>query len=343
MFKASSFYLGDVMKKRTTITDIANACGISKSSVSRVLTKKGYVSSEIANEVLKCAKEMNYIPQKSHNKNIKDMVMIISCQLSSDAQVKLSNAITNTLANKQIKAVIASCKFGDHIVYEYLEYAREKNFGGVILLGALETEELKRSLASLSCPIVLLNQTMDFIETSSVILDEYECTYQAIQYLIDCHHQHIAFISGEKNASAIKDREKGYYDCLKKNHLEKNSCIIHKSFEQKSGVEFAHELVNQHFPYSAIMFAADEICNGFLLESKKLNIQIPEDISVITFGDTLQSKTFDPSLTVIDYDFEEIGHQLASLLIYKMEKPYSKCKKIIEKPKFIIRKSVTIV
>ena len=161
--------------KRTTITDLAKACGTSKSTVSRVLTKKGYVSPEISELVLNMAKTMNYIPQKSHNKNIKDMVMVISCQLSSDAQVILSNAISDTLAANNIKTVIAPCEFGSEIVTEYIDYAREKNFGGLILLGALETKDLKRSLASLSCPIVLLNQELDYLDTSSVIIDEYDC------------------------------------------------------------------------------------------------------------------------------------------------------------------------
>ena len=107
--------------KRTTINDLAKACGISKSTVSRALTQKGYVSEEVALKINNMAKEMNPIPQKSHNKNIKDMVMVISCQLSSEAQVILSSSISSALSRKNIKTVIAPCEFGSNLVFEYIE------------------------------------------------------------------------------------------------------------------------------------------------------------------------------------------------------------------------------
>lgn len=323
--------------KRTTITDLAKACGTSKSTVSRVLTKKGYVSPEISELVLDMAKEMNYIPQKSHNKNIKDMVMVISCQLSSDAQVILSNAISDTLAQNNIKTVIASCQFDSDVINEYINYAREKYFGGLILLGALETNELRRSLASVSCPVVLLNQELDYLETSSVIIDEYEVSYNSTKYLIDNGHRNIAFLSGQKNASAIKDRINGYTKCMKDNGLKTD--IIYKTFSQDSGKEFATKLQNDP-SITALILSTDEIANGFLMEAKRLNISIPDDISVITYGDSLISKVFNPPISSISYDFENIGIQMAQLLMKKINKPFSKCQKLISKPKFIIRESI---
>ena len=325
--------------KRTTITDLAKACGTSKSTVSRVLTKKGYVSPEISELVLNMAKTMNYIPQKSHNKNIKDMVMVISCQLSSDAQVILSNAISDTLAANNIKTVIAPCEFGSEIVTEYIDYAREKNFGGLILLGALETKDLKRSLASLSCPIVLLNQELDYLETSSVIIDEYDVAYNSTKYLIDNGHKDIIFLSGQKNASAIKDRANGYTKCMKDHGLK--PITVYKTFSQENGKEFAQHLRLNPHQYSAVIIATDEIANGFLLETKNNGVKIPEDISLIAYGDSLICKASSPTISSISYDFEGIGKQLAELLIKKINKPFSKCRKLISKPKFIIRDSIT--
>lgn len=324
--------------KRTTINDLAKACGISKSTVSRVLTKKGYVSAEIALKVNATAKEMNYIPQKSHNKNIKDMVMVISCQLSSEAQVILSSSISSALSKRNIKTVIASCEFGSELVYEYINYAREKNFGGLILLGALETKELQRSLASLSCPIVLLNQNIDYLETNSVVIDDYRCTYEAVKYLIENNHKTITFLSGQENASAIKDRLSGYLDCMKDYKLKPET--IFKDFSKRSGAEFATYLKENNYPCSALIVATDEIFNGFLLQAKNLNISIPDDISVISYGNTIQTQTYTPSITVINYDFALMGEQLADLLIHKLDRPFSKPGKIMNKPELIKRESV---
>lgn len=324
--------------KRTTINDLAKACGISKSTVSRALTQKGYVSEEVALKINNMAREMNYIPQKSHNKNIKDMVMVISCQLSSEAQVILSSSISTALSDKNIKTVIAPCEFGSDLVFEYIDYAREKNFGGLILLGALETKELKRSLASLSCPIIPLNQDIEYLETSSVIIDDYQCSYDAVQYLIENNHKKIAFLSGQENASAIKDRFSAYLDCMNDHKLKPE--IIFKDFGKHSGAEFATYLKENSFPYTALIVATDEILNGFLYQVRKLNINIPDDISIISYGDTIGAQTFNPPVTVIDYNFALMGEQLADLLLRKLDKPFSKPRKIVNRPEFIKRESV---
>ena len=183
------------------------------------------------------------------------------------------------------------------------------------------------------------NQELDYLETSSVIIDEYDVAYNSTKYLIDNGHKDIIFLSGQKNASAIKDRANGYTKCMKDHGLK--PITVYKTFSQENGKEFAQHLRLNPHQCSALIIATDEIANGFILEARECGIKIPEDISLITYGDSLICKASSPTISSISYDFEEIGKQLAELLIKKINKPFSKCRKLISKPKFIIRDSIT--
>ena len=310
------------MKERVTIEDIVQKTGISKSTVSRVLTGKGYVSDEVRNKVKKAASELEYVPQKRHNKNVNDMVMIVSCQLDSD---------------------VASVEFGSNTIYDYLDYAYEKHFGGLIILGALETKELRYSLMNIPCPIVLLNQSLSGIPTCSIILEDKKAGYDATKYLIDKGHKKILFITGYDNATAIIDREKGFLQAMKEAGIDAEKLILRTDFTKENSEKIAYQLIEDSFPYTALLCATDELLGGILKVFKKEKIQIPDQISVMSFENTLLTEIYEPKISIVSYDFIEIGKQMADLLIERAAKPYHKTKSIHRTATLLLRDSVKAV
>ena len=331
------------MKDRVTIEDIVQRTGISKSTVSRVLTGKGYVSDEVRNTVKKAASELEYVPQKRHNKNVNDMVMIVSCQLDSDAQIKLCKSISTSLQENGFKCVVASVEFGSNTIYDYLDYAYEKHFGGLIILGALETKELRYSLMNIPCPVVLLNQSLSGIPTCSIILEDKKAGYDATKYLIDKGHKKILFITGYDNATAIIDREKGFLQAMKEAGIDAEKLILRTDFTKENSEKIAYQLIKDSFPYTALLCATDELLSGILKVFKKEKIQMPDQISVMSFENTLLTEIYEPKISVVSYDFIEIGKQMADLLIERAAKPYHKTKSIHRTATLLLRDSVKAV
>lgn len=331
------------MKDRVTIEDIVQRTGISKSTVSRVLTGKGYVSDEVRNTVKNAALELEYVPQKRHNKTVNDMVMIVSCQLDSDAQIKLCKSISTSLQENGFKSVVASVEFGSNTIYDYLDYAYEKHFGGLIILGALETKKLRYSLMNIPCPVVLLNQSLSGIPTCSIILEDKKAGYDATKYLIDKGHKKILFITGYDNATAIIDREKGFLQAMKEAGIDAQELILRTDFTKENSEKIAYQLIKDRFPYTALLCATDELLSGILKVFKKEKIQIPDQISVMSFENTLLTEIYEPKISVVSYDFIEIGKQMADLLLERVGKPYNKTKSIHSFATLLLRDSVKTV
>ncbi len=328
------------MKK--TIKDIAEITGYSKSTISRVLTGKGYVKDSVKNEIQKVIKEIDYQPQEKHViKEVRDMVMVIACQLDSEVQMQMVMSIQKKMKQHGLRTAIISAEFDENIAYEYIDYAREKNFGGVITLGVLDTPEFHTAVKKLQCPIVLLNQRIEGIDACSVKFAEYDVSKQATNYLLEMGHEKIAFLSGYENAVAIQERKEGFQHAMLEAGYEENQIhLIHKDFNETTGSVFAKEMIEAELPYTAVIASTDILCYGLVKELRKQKIQIPNDISVIGFGGSIFEKTIGPDITVIDYDFDQIGNDLADLLIENINKPLMKTKEIIYEPKLLIRQSV---
>ena len=269
--------------------------------------------------------------------------MIVSCQLDSDAQIKLCKSISTSLQENGFKSVVASVEFGSNTIYDYLDYAYEKHFGGLIILGALETKELRYSLMNIPCPIVLLNQSLSGIPTCSIILEDKKAGYDATKYLIDKGHKKILFITGYDNATAIIDREKGFLQAMKEAGIDAEKLILRTDFTKENSEKIAYQLIEDSFPYTALLCATDELLGGILKVFKKEKIQIPDQISVMSFENTLLTEIYEPKISIVSYDFIEIGKQMADLLIERAAKPYHKTKSIHRTATLLLRDSVKAV
>lgn len=329
------------MKKRITVEEIAKLTNASKTTVSRVLTGKGYVAKDKSELIKKVANDMGYKPYRKRSENIQDMVMVISCQLESEAQVVLSNAIRKRLYEFGIKTVIAPVEFNSDVIYDYLEYANEKKFGGIISLGALETPQFCNALRNCLCPIVLLNQSIDGLNATSVKMNDYSGAYEATEYLLNCGHRKILYLTGYESATAIEDRERGFYDAMSDHgFLYTDISVRYSDFSKNSSEQFVDELIASGFCYTAIVSSTDVITKGLLESFSKRNIQIPRDISIISFGNNDVTRFHSPSICVVDYDFKKMGLSMADLLL-KSKGYISKCSIKTEfEPRLIVRESI---
>ena len=311
------------MDKRLTLEKIAELTGTSKSTVSRVLTGKGYVAPEVRKAVLQVMEEQGYRPRRSRKKNnVRDMVMVIASQLNSEVQVILANSIRSCLQTQGKKTAIVSVDFGSDELYDYIEYARDREFAGIILLGALDTDELRSTMNQLSCPVVLLNQTIEGLRASQVEMMDYESGYQATKYLLDKGHRKIAFLNGYVNAVAVADRERGFCDAMADaGILADEITIAYKDFTQESGGQFAEEIVAKGLPYTAVIAANDLLAIGLLRRLQCLGVSVPDQVSIVGFDDTLAARVCYPSITTVGYDFAAMGEALAKLLLEQIEKP----------------------
>jgi len=120
---------------RPTLKQIADECGISISTVSRIVTGKGYVSDEAREQVEAAMQRLGYRKKErtvSPLKDSSDMVMILVGGIRSSLAASMVEQLVRELEEKQKRAFIAVTSFSPEKELEYLRFAAENRFSACL-------------------------------------------------------------------------------------------------------------------------------------------------------------------------------------------------------------------
>ena len=314
------------MKKRITIKDIAKELNVHHSTVSRALRNDPRVNEKTHDLVLEYAKEheyqtnMNAVQLRGSSKNtIALIVPNINHNFFSDIVSKLTN-----IAYKKgyILSVFQSNEDYEHEV-GIVNTIIKQNYAGVIASISKETTDSKhfKLLISYGIPLVFFDRVCDDVITPKVLVNNYEITFEATEYLINKGYERIAHITGPTHINVFNDRQNGYTDALLKHELTYCRKI---SFEDEFTVELGEkclaDLLTEVEKPDAIISSSILLTMGIVVHCRKMNIRIPQDLAIIGFGNHLNSLIMDPPLTSIyqsETSIAEISFNLLEKLINK--------------------------
>ena len=330
-------------ERRPTISDISGLTGLSRSTVSRVISGNGYVSSDKRELILDVLKNVNYTPQKKHKtKGVGDLVMIVSGLLMSPVQIIIIESIIASLDKAGLKAMVSYNQFDPHRMEEYLAYAGDRYFAGIILLGILESPGVLRQLKKMDLPVVSLNQEIPGVRGDLIMLDDYKGGYMAAECLIKRGHRRIGVLMGYAEARAAQDRERGIRDALKDSDIDlKTSDVHYGDFTQKCGLDFAEMVLKKRSSITGIISCNDLMSAGFIYGLTQASVRIPQDYSIIGFDRTFVTESARLKLVSIHYDFQKVGEAAAEMIVRREGNPFGDPEKILFSPRLIDGNSVS--
>ena len=188
-------------------------------------------------------------------------------------------------------------------IKEEKEIARtilESDIDGVILIGQMD-KKFALSLYNKKVPLVLLDNYIDKPSIASVVPDNRQGAYEAINYLIGLGHKRIGCITAPADQPAAIERLEGYKKALAEANIKYDKSLVCEGFYQvRYGYAAMEKLLKRRLRPTAIFAINDEAAIGAMKAIRQnANLSIPEDISVIGFDDIEWSQHTDPPLTTI--------------------------------------------
>jgi LacI family transcriptional regulator len=119
----------------------------------------------------------------------------------------------------------------------------------------------------------------------------------AARHLLDLGHRKIAMVVGPRHVRSSMEREAGYRDVLSAARAECRRAV--GDFTSEGGQRAAAELLEGPGQFTAVLVANDAMAMGVLAEFRRQGISVPEELSVIGFGDVPTGHYLSPSLTTI--------------------------------------------
>lgn len=305
----------------TTIRDVAKLSGVSVATVSRVINKTGYVSTETELKVKEVMERLNYEPNQLARgltaKKTKTIALIVPDIINPFFPV-LSRGVEDVTKIHGFTLIL--CNSDDSGIKErsYIDVLRKKYVDGIIIasnnLGSKEIVDLKQC----NIPLVVLDRAQD-IETNCVIrVDNFGGAIEAVQHLLDVGCRKIAHVYGPLEYSTARERLAGYEEVVKKQPWYTPTLLVPGDFTIDGGKKATEELLKKHPDVDGIFSGNDLMAVGVLKQLHNLKINIPEQIAVCGFDGINLTEITQPELTTVAQPIYEAGKIAAENLIARI-------------------------
>ena len=311
--------------KETTLKEIAEALGISITTVSKALKQYSDVSDKTRKAVVALAKELNYTPNSFavnlRTKESKTIGLIIP-DVVHHFFSNVINGIIAEAGKMGYLAIILQSNESLELEIKQVALLINKRVDGIIMSLSNESNNdfhIKEILRK-EIPFVQFDKICKLIPSSKVIINDQKAAMKAVQHLIDQGCKKIAHIRGPENPQNAIDRFIGYKKALEKNGIPYNPKLVYtcKSVIFEEGVEFAKQIIEDHPDVDGIFVITDLVAVGVLAYFNENGIQVPKQVAVIGFSNWFMSQVITPKLSTVDQPSYEMGVIAFDLLLEEM-------------------------
>ncbi len=330
-----------------TIHDVAKKAGCSIKTVSRVMNQEAHVRPSLREKVLAAVEELGYIPNISARSLVQKRTFRI-CFLLHE-----SGSFQSSLISK----VLDLGYEGDYeilIQTYYPSFSRSRNkisqllnlgrIDGLIATPPCDSDPFLRDLISTTqIPSVLISPFNPTGGKPYVSAEDFGGAYQMTQYLISLGHHKIGVLMGLRNHRSSLDRLYGFKAALEDQKIPfDQQYAINSENNFAGGITGVKIFMNLPEPPSAIFALSDESAAGALFALNELGFKVPQDVSLVSFGDMGLSDQIWPGITAVKYPIEAIVEKSVEMLIHLIEKEPLPSKQVIFPTSMVERGSTAI-
>lgn len=336
------------MKKRTSIHDIAKELKVSATTISFVLNGKAgekRISEDVKKKVQDYVNRVGYRPNmvaKSLRTGKTNIIGMLVEDISDPFFSCISRGVEAIAYNHQYKIFFASTENDTEKTKELIRVFRERRVDGYIIAPPAGVEEEIKSLMEDNIPVILFDRYLPSLTTSTVIIDNFSGSYNAVNHLIENGYSNIAFITLESDQTQMQARLQGYIKAMEERQaLPIINKIPYKVSNMASAEKLMEAFIAKHNKLNAIIFSTNYLAINGLKAIRNLGLTIPEDVAIVGFDDNTHFHLFTPSISAVAQPVEEISEEVVKQLLNALsdEKEIKKRKTVTFPVKLIERNS----
>jgi DNA-binding LacI/PurR family transcriptional regulator len=335
--------------KRVTAEDVAQAAGVSRQTVSRVINNVSYVSEETRRRVEAAVQQLGYRPStlaRSLSQRRSYTLGVATFGLKYIGPSRTLNGIADKA--DELGYMLLTKKldgFDTDGIDGVIESLLSRQVDGIIWDVPEVDENRAWSLGIKELPVPIVFMSMEPKTGYSVVsMDSYLGAQLATEHLLEQGCRHIGHIAGPQNWWEARLRQQGWRDTLIKAGMQASDNQWEEGNWSSASGAIAIEKLFAHFPEMDGVFAAnDQMALSVLSEASRRGIKVPDQLAVVGFDGIAESAHFYPPLTTISQDPQLLGGQavenLVEMIIAKQENQPIIPKSFLIQPALMVRES----
>jgi LacI family transcriptional regulator len=330
-----------------TLKDIAKQANVSITAVSLVLNDKPCRISDEKKELIKqIAKENNYTPNINARslvtKETKTFGLIIP-DIENIFFSRLTKSIENYCRQNGYTLIIVNSNDEYEQDLYLIDLLLARGIDGLFITFSTSAykheEEVCAKLSELAIPYVLIDRFFNDFDCNKVYFDNTKGSYLATKHLIEQGHTKISCIVHSITSHNLSFRFDGYKKAMNEYGLEiKENYIIRGDYHFKSGYDAGDVVIKNNS--TAVFVANDMMTLGLLKRLNEEGLKVPEDLSIVSYDNTLNDFIIDLQLTSIEQNIANLGKKASDVMLDIIQNKRSGFANICLEPKLVVNNSV---
>lgn len=308
---------------RKTIKDVAAAAGVSIGTASRALNRRGRVSDATVIRVTNAAKKLGYQPDAiAQSLRLKSTMVVgmLVTDLSNPFFAGVIRAAERRLQQAGYALLVGNTDNDRTREQQLIDLFRRRRVDGLIL-GPCEAEDTDMMALLDAGDLPVIGYDRDFDEgLSGLHVAHRKAAYDATRHLLNLGHERIALLSSSVRLSPGRERIAGYRQALEEHGLPFREDLIRA---HQSSMEFvtseAYSLMSIRPAPTAFLSLGTRMLAGTLEGLRDNGWRVPEDVSVLTVGDTDLARLYAPPISTVTWDLTSVGENLAELMLRRLD------------------------
>ncbi|MFT8318225.1 MAG: LacI family DNA-binding transcriptional regulator [Sporolactobacillus sp.] len=300
------------MREKINAYDVAKIAHVSPATVSRVLHHKNNVNLATAQKVEEAIVQLGF-----HQSKNDDAVKIILLNVTDISNIFYTDVIEGVKAAanaNNYQLLIDQTELNTENIQSFLTLIKNLHVYGLIVLKQLSSYILNK--LSRSIRVVQCNEYNSEVDLPYVSIDDYSAARDATQQLILSGKRRICLLNGPRSFRYARERERGFKDTLIENDISiTDDWIISLSaIRYEIALPVVSQLLSSKYHPDAFFCVSDTLGAAVIGAAHKYRLNIPNDIAIIGFDNTMISQIITPSLTTINQPKFQIGYSVVELL-----------------------------
>ena len=313
------------MRGKITLQDIAVAARVSLATASRALNGTGNVSPEVARRIHAAVAKLRSTPQYAAKAQTLCFLLANRSRLHPFHAHVLMGAQEYAIEH-QNQVLFYPFHYGLEIAPDDIRlpllFERQSSVDGYIV-GGMNSENLLKLLTRTHAPFAVLgNNVLGSWQSDQydvVWMDDFMGAYELTQHLRTFGHKAIWFFGSRRFPT--ERIYQGYSRAMQEAGLAPQAIENDSDDERDIGYLAAKSLFAQRVPVTAIFAYNDAVAHGAYEAARACGLRIPEDITIVGFGDRPEARALTPPLTSVWAYPDQVGRRLAELVLNRIANP----------------------
>ncbi|HEU5316252.1 MAG TPA: LacI family DNA-binding transcriptional regulator [Chloroflexota bacterium] len=317
-----------------TIYDVAREAGVSASTVSHVINGTRRVEAETRERVQEAIARLGYqrnalanaLASGLRGRRMRTLGLLLP-EMSNPISVDMARGVEAVAGDAGYGLFLCNTDAQPKKQRAYIRMLLEHQVAGILVNPVDDTAEDVARLHERGIPLVQLGYKVASPPLDSVRLDYAMGGRQAVEHLVSRGHRHILALLANPDADhpVTAERRRGFEAALREAGIEPDPALelatanqVDEAREAVLGLlakGSAGGAVRGKMPFTAAVGFMPGVTLGLLAALRERGLSVPDDVSVVGFGDAEWMRAFPPPITAVDQPNYDVGREAATLLL----------------------------